>query len=126
MWCSSSLTNYRGVGESSRPRQSHKLEIGGANPSPASSYGVWRSLVAHLVWDQGVQGSNPCTPTKVFKRGNSMTCRGYDSRAVKLPQAVKRAATLIRDAHKRGDFIRSFVEIEKSNSRSSGSRGDKK
>ena len=25
--------------------------------------GVWRSLVAHLVWDQGVQGSNPCTPT---------------------------------------------------------------
>ena len=53
-----------------------------------------------------------------FKRGNSMTCRGYDSRTVKLPQAVKRAATLIRDAHKRGDFIRSFVEIEKSNSRS--------
>ena len=61
-----------------------------------------------------------------FKRGNSMTCRGYDSRAVKLPQAVKRAATLIRDAHKRGDFIRSYVEIEKNNSRSSGSRGDKK
>ena len=28
--------------------------------------GVWRSLVAHLVWDQGVQGSNPCTPTKIF------------------------------------------------------------
>ena len=27
------------------------------------SFGVWRSLVAHLVWDQGVQGSNPCTPT---------------------------------------------------------------
>ena len=26
--------------------------------------GVWRSPVAHLVWDQGVQGSNPCTPTK--------------------------------------------------------------
>ena len=55
-----------------------------------------------------------------------MTCRGYDSRAVKIPQAVKRAATLIRDAHKRGDFIRSYVEIEKSNSRPSGSRGDKK
>jgi hypothetical protein len=27
--------------------------------------GVWRSLVAHLVWDQGVQGSNPCTPTNL-------------------------------------------------------------
>jgi len=55
-----------------------------------------------------------------------MTCRGYDSRAVKLPQAVKRAATLIRDAHKRGDFIRSFVEIEKSNSRSPSRKDNSK
>ena len=55
-----------------------------------------------------------------------MTCRGYDAKAVKLPKAVKRAATLILDAHKRGDFIRSFVAIEQSNSRSFGSRGDKK
>ena len=53
-----------------------------------------------------------------------MTCRGYDSRAVKLPKAVKRAATLIRDAHERGAFIRSFVEIEKSNSRTPSSRKD--
>ena len=30
--------------------------------------GVWRSPVAHLVWDQGVQGSNPCTPTTFHKR----------------------------------------------------------
>ena len=28
--------SYCGVGESSRPRQSHKLEIGGANPPPAT------------------------------------------------------------------------------------------
>ena len=40
-----------------------------------------------------------------------MTCRGYDSKAVKLPKAVKRAAALISDAHKRGDFIRSFIEL---------------
>ena len=26
-------------------------------------FGVWRSPVAHLLWEQGVQGSNPCTPT---------------------------------------------------------------
>jgi hypothetical protein len=49
-----------------------------------------------------------------------MTCRGYDPKAIKLPKAVKRAATLIRDAHERGAFIRSYVEVEKTNSRSSG------
>jgi hypothetical protein len=27
------------------------------------SIGVWRSLVAHLLWEQGVGGSNPLTPT---------------------------------------------------------------
>ena len=32
-------------------------------PRSTIQFGVWRSLVAHLVWDQGVQGSNPCTPT---------------------------------------------------------------
>ena len=25
--------------------------------------GVWRSLAAHLLWEQGVGGSNPLTPT---------------------------------------------------------------
>ena len=55
-----------------------------------------------------------------------MTCRGYDAKAVKVPKSVKRAAALISDAHVRGAFIRSFVEIEKSNLRSPGSRGDKK
>ena len=34
--------------------------------------GVWRSLVAHLVWDQGVQGSNPCTPTKNLIKKSSL------------------------------------------------------
>lgn len=25
--------------------------------------GAWRSLVAHLLWEQGVAGSNPAAPT---------------------------------------------------------------
>jgi hypothetical protein len=37
--------------------------------------GVWRSLVAHLVWDQGVQGSNPCTPTKKHQGTAAFICR---------------------------------------------------
>jgi hypothetical protein len=55
-----------------------------------------------------------------------MTCRGYDAKAVKVSKTVKRAAANIMDTHKRGAFIRSFVAIEQSNSRSFGGRGDKK
>ena len=29
----------------------------------SESGGVWRSLVAHLLWEQDVGGSNPSTPT---------------------------------------------------------------
>ena len=35
------------------------------------SVGVWRSLVAHLLWEQGVQGSNPCTPTIICPAARS-------------------------------------------------------
>jgi hypothetical protein len=53
-----------------------------------------------------------------------MTCRGYDSKAVKIPKSVKRAAALITDAHIRGAFLRSFTQIEKEQSRST-SKGSK-
>ena len=55
-----------------------------------------------------------------------MTCRGYDAKAVKVPKSVKRAAALISDAHVRGAFIRSFVEIEKSNSRTPSRKDNSK
>ena len=55
-----------------------------------------------------------------------MSCRGYDPKTVKVSKTVKRAAAKILDAHVRGAFIRSFVEVEQSNSRSFGGKGDKK
>jgi hypothetical protein len=29
--------------------------------------GAWRRLVAHLLWEQGVGGSNPLAPTSIFE-----------------------------------------------------------
>ncbi len=31
----------------------------------ACALGTWRSLVAHLLWEQGVAGSNPAVPMRV-------------------------------------------------------------
>ena len=41
----------------------YSFNVGSIPASRTNQFGVWRSPVAHLVWDQGVQGSNPCTPT---------------------------------------------------------------
>jgi hypothetical protein len=40
-----------------------------------------------------------------------MSCTGYDSRTVKIPKSVKRSASTIMNVHKRGSFIRSYVQI---------------
>ena len=39
--------------------------VAGSNPVIHPTFGAWRSLVAHLVWDQGVGGSNPLAPTSL-------------------------------------------------------------
>lgn len=46
-----------------------------------------------------------------------MTCRGYDSKAVKIGKPVKRLAAKILDNHQRGEFIRGYVRIAIDNSR---------
>ena len=55
-----------------------------------------------------------------------MTCRGYDVRAVKISKDIKRRAATIRDDHQRGSFIRSFVEIARSNSRAASRKDTQK
>ena len=39
--------------------------------------GAWRSLVAHLLWEQGVAGSNPAAPTIHADTRRAMTARIY-------------------------------------------------
>lgn len=55
-----------------------------------------------------------------------MTCRGYDSKAVKVSKSVKRVASTIVDRHQRGAFIRSYVQVieEQSRGRSSRTKGE--
>src|SRR4029077_6024517 len=43
-----------------------KRRRGYAYTAEAVGLGVWRSPVAHLLWEQGVGGSNPLTPTNLF------------------------------------------------------------
>ena len=44
------------------------FSIGGVVVMHRPWFGVWRSLVAHLFWVQGVGGSNPLAPTIYFPR----------------------------------------------------------
>ena len=45
--------------------------------------GEWRSLVAHLVWDQGAGGSNPLSPTTKNPRllGEKILLEGFGSQS---------------------------------------------
>ena len=38
--------------------------------------GVWRSPVAHLLWEQGAGGSNPLTPTTLTSPAAPSLCGG--------------------------------------------------
>jgi hypothetical protein len=61
----------------------------------------------------------------IFLKENIMACTGYDSKAVKLPKAIKRRSATIVDAHKRGAFIRSYVQVLISDAHQSKSRNFK-
>jgi hypothetical protein len=56
---------------------------------------------------------------------NSMTCRGYDSRTVKISKGVKLSAAGILDAHRRGAFIRSYVLVAREAAQNRSSRRER-
>ena len=73
--------------------------------------GVWRSLVAHLPWAQGVGGSNPLTPTTLpdsapvhFRRvKNPVPGRSFDRR-VEGAGMVKSFAAPVAQLDRASDF----------------------
>ena len=48
------------------PRRHSELTLARAMRIIRRLRGAWRSLVAHLLWEQGVGGSNPSAPTTVW------------------------------------------------------------
>ncbi len=56
------------TGSSEQPGvDSYKCSIGPIGLFLCLTFGKWRSLVAHLLWEQGVAGSNPVFPTTQFQ-----------------------------------------------------------
>ena len=47
--------------------------------------GTWRSSVAHLLWEQGVAGSNPVVPTKRWAYGRRHALADSPARFIDLP-----------------------------------------
>ena len=52
------------------------------------SVGEWLSLVEHLVRDQGVGGSNPLSPTNLFKRLSRIQSSVFSCNRVQLAISV--------------------------------------
>jgi predicted membrane metal-binding protein len=72
----------------------YKVLVGRAG-LPCPTAGVWRSLVAHLLWEQGVEGSNPFTPTTAHrKEGTGASGRWVSSDRVRPLQGQSQRGNL--------------------------------
>jgi hypothetical protein len=57
--------------DTSAPESRQRLR---RNDKIRHEFGVWRSLVAHLLWEQGAGGSNPLTPTTFTPAHEPLLC----------------------------------------------------
>ena len=48
------------------------VEINSGKRAP-KNIGAWRSLVAHLLWEQGAGGSNPLAPTNLYNKNGKIS-----------------------------------------------------
>ena len=103
-------THLRGCSSMVEPEPS-KLMTRVRFPSPAPEnkpsqvylarflFGTWRSLVARLLWEQDVAGSNPVVPTIVFFKPAS--CRLFYALAIRLvPTCSNSSASLLFTAYR--------------------------
>jgi hypothetical protein len=72
-------------------------------------FGAWRSLVAHLLWEQDVGGSNPLAPTSLPKPG---LCgrRGYEGVPMALARIYRPSKTAMQSG--RAQTRRWLLEYE--------------
>ena len=69
---SSSVGRAPGCGPGGRGFKSHLSPHNFPAPQRRGFFfGAWRSLVAHLLWEQEVEGSNPFAPTKYPRKRDS-------------------------------------------------------
>lgn len=87
------------------PLASRRAALAKAGPFAykTSHHGAWRSMVAHLLWEQGVAGSIPAAPTKKLSAGSICTFLGGYSRRPLSPgsgaiaqQGERRPCTAVR------------------------------
>ena len=62
--------NVRRTSRFGRLRRRQKSSKSRGNPE----FGAWRSLVAHLLWEQDVGGSNPLAPTMIARASLPARC----------------------------------------------------
>src|ERR1019366_6805629 len=76
------------TGENHQPQNAILSKFGTPLRSCGGSVGEWLSLVEHLVRDQGVGGSNPLSPTNLFKRLSRIQPSFFSCNRVQLAISV--------------------------------------